>query len=106
VDGHTIPEVADRNGVGRRELREAVEQGLIPATYRDGRWLLRSADLTALRVAETDPEPAGDELDALHRRVERLEQRVAELEGEPPPTDDDPSMRSALTPLFRGPAAS
>lgn len=106
MEGHTIPEVADRNGVGRRELREAVEQGLIPAIYRDGRWLLRSTDLTALRLTETDPEPAQDELNALRRRVERLEQRVAELEGDPPPPDDDPSMRSALTPLFRGPRAS
>jgi len=122
VDGYTIPEAAELAGVDRRELREAVERGLVPARRLGGRWHLRVAGADDLRVAlasRGDPvkrlaaaPPAGDrpalpedELRALSYELEELRARMTRLEArvESPdrPPDGDGAMRSALTPLFR-----
>jgi hypothetical protein len=110
VDAYTIPDAAELAGVGMRELREAVESGLVPATRRGGRWFLRMKEIEDLRLRLAPPAPAlreapgAEELTSLEQRLEKLEARVASLEARGPGEEgDERPMRSALTPLFRGP---
>ena len=108
MDAYTIPDAAELAGIGMRELREAVESGLVPATRRDGRWLLRMKEIEDLRLRLAPPAPAlreaPEQLTPLERRLETLEARVATLEARGPGEGgEERPMRSALTPLFRGP---
>ena len=110
MDAYSIPEAASLAGVGPRELREAVESGLVPATRRDGRWWLQIEGVEDLRHRLAPPAPAlrevteAEQLSPLERRVEELEARVARLEAHGPgQSGDGRPMRSALTPLFQGP---
>jgi hypothetical protein len=112
VDAYSIPEAASLAGVGSRELREAVESGLVPATRRDGRWWLRMREIEDLRLRLAPPAPTPAlreapgpvELTPLERRLQDLEARVASLEArDRDEHGDERPMRSALTPLFRGP---
>ena len=110
MDAYTIPDAASLAGVGRRELREAVESGVVPATRRDGRWFLRMKEIEDLRLRLAPPAPAlreapgAEELTPLERRLEQLEERIASLEARATkePGEEQP-MRSTLTPLFDGP---
>lgn len=122
MEGYTIPEAADLAGVGRRELREAVEQGLVPATRREGRWQISMTNIEELRLAlatREDPatrlaaEPVVDgtngserELQRLRGELEALARRVAALEAQRAPDAGGRSeMRPALTPFFKQPEA-
>ena len=110
VDAYSIPEAASLAGVGPRELREAVESGLVPATRRDGRWFVGMKEIEDLRLRLVPPAsalreaPRPEELTSLERRLEELERRIASLEARSTSDDgEERPMRSALTPLFRGP---
>lgn len=113
MEGYTIPEAAEVAGVGRRELREAVERGLVPAARVQGRWRLRVAGVEELRGAlpprRSSPalsagrsaDAPGEELRRLRRDLDSLQRRVAALENErEPPREEQASMRTALAPLF------
>ena len=110
VDAYSIPEAASLAGVGPRELREAVESGQVPATRRDGRWFVGLNEIEDLRLRLVPPSralreaPQPEELTSLKRRLGELERRIASLEAHRTSEDaEGRPMRSALTPLFRGP---
>ena len=110
MDAYSIPEAASLAGVGPRELREAVESGQVPATRRDGRWFVGMKEIEDLKRRLAPPAPVlrevsqPEKLTSLERRLEELERRVASLEaGRASDPGEERPMRSALTPLFRGP---
>ena len=110
VDAYSIPEAASLAGVGPRELREAVESGQVPATRRNGRWFVGIKEIEDLRLRLVPSSralreaPQPEELTPLERRLEGLERRIASLEAHRTSQDgEERAMRSALTPLFRGP---
>jgi hypothetical protein len=110
VDAYSIPEAASLAGVGPRELREAVESGQVPATRRDGRWFVGIKEIEDLRLRLVPPSrelrdaSRPEELTSLERRLEELERRITSLEAHRTSEEgDERAMRSALTPLFRGP---
>jgi hypothetical protein len=82
----------------------------VPATRRGGRWFVGIKEIEDLRLRLAPPPralreaPPPEELTPLERRLEELERRIASLEVCRTSEDgEERPMRSALTPLFRGP---
>jgi excisionase family DNA binding protein len=43
----TVPQAAERIGIGRSAVRERIRQGALPARKWEGRWYVASADIDA-----------------------------------------------------------
>jgi len=94
--------------VSPKALREAVEKDLVPAVLSSGRWMIDPGALAEARgrlpagfPASPGARPTDATLAELQQRLDAIERRLATLEEDDEPRAGGPSLRPALTPLFR-----